>query len=162
MWWDLLLLVTLLIGSLCCKLPTLLAEAKHCSSLVESICRANCRIWERSVVTTKILFTFKIRSLHFSLHLVCLASCLQSNKNLTRPKRAPKLHKFIQAPKLPKLLSCRWLQPISSNVSRTRCRSPRALMDRLGFEDHGPHVPSWTDSTRLNTAGTDHAGLCSW
>ena len=37
------------------------------------------------------------------------------------------------------------------------------LVDRLGFEDHGPpHVPSWTDSTRLNTAGTDHAGLCSW
>ena len=38
---------------------------------------------------------------------------------------------------------------------------PGPLVDRLGFEDHTPHVPAWTDSTRLNTAGTDHAGLCS-
>ena len=83
--WDLLLKVILLIGSLCCELRTLLDEAMHCSSLVESICRSNFRIWERSVVTTEILFTSKIRSLHFSLHLLCLASCLESNENLTRP-----------------------------------------------------------------------------
>ena len=150
-WWDLLLLVILLIGSLCCELRTLLAEAMHCSSLVESTCRSDFWIWERPVVTTEILFTSKIRSLHFSLHLLCLASCLESNENLTRPKRALKSNPNYSG-----------AGGFTLSLVMFREHGPCPLVDRLGFEDYGPHIPAWTDSTRLNTAGTDHAGLCSW